>query len=414
MTNGLRDKKAAVLSLKQHGKHLFEKMTLGIRPRSLSPDKLHDAGMPILSSAAQELLSGGVTGPALREIEIECEFDLKTDETAQFEREVVRLFQQPKDEESLVQLEGDDARRRLLADSWAALALNTVVRELSVNRFVPVWTSAFHDAAFRDLLGRLDSLHVNIFGTKNNHRRINTVPAYRDSLQSILKVLFLHSRELQSLSLHASQHAPLGSRGHYHIPLSLKATQLPQLRHLSLKNCFIGFELAHFVNGHANTLETLELRNCYSYRGIGDGDGEGGMSWAAFLTMITRSGTKLRRFDMSDDYIPLTIDDERLEKYDPESAEEPEDVKNVRRAQKASPRTRLFLYGFLREYSGELWMNKEAILSSFDAEEDQKAWEGLMEEIGRGDGAKAAVGGGDAFPEKSCAVGTVETVELSA
>ncbi|KAF3764103.1 hypothetical protein M406DRAFT_330452 [Cryphonectria parasitica EP155] len=393
-------------------------MTFQVRPlRSQNSDEALDAAVPILSTAAQELLSGSLTGPALRQIEIECDFDLKTDGTAPFEQEVERLFLQAKDEEGLLQLEADDPRRRLLADSWSALALNTAVRDLSVNRFVPVWTSAFHCTAFRHLLSRLNSLHINIFGTKNGNRRINTVSTYRDSLQSILKVLFLHSSSLRSLSLHASQHAPLGSRGHYHIPLSLKATQLPHLEHLSIRNCFIGFELAHFINGHAKTLKSLELRNCYSYRNAGDVDGEGGMTWAAFLSMITRPDMKLRRFEIFDDYIPLTIDDQRLDKYDPENADEPEDVKKVRRAQKAKPNTRLFLYGFLREYSGELWMNKEAILSSFDGEEDQTAFEGLMKVMERRDGGEPAGEGEHAQsqPEKCCAIpGSTGVIELPA
>lgn len=440
ITNLFQDRNALVLLLKQHGGHLIEKITLHMRCEALkSLDKLqflHDttttpskmaasfvtataappvANMALLSNAAQELLSGKLTGPATKQVEIECGLDLQTDGAAQFEREVERLFLQTKDEEILQQLEAEDTRRRLLADTWAALALNTAVRELTVNRFVPVWTSAFHRDAFRALLGRLESLHINIYGTRNGNRRINTVSAYRDSLQSMLKVLFLHSSSLKRLSLHASQHALLGSRGPYHIPLSLKATQLPHLEHLSIKNCFIGFELAHFINGHTATLRSLELHNCYSYRGAGDNDEAGGMSWAAFLAMITRPTLNLRHFAIIDDHIPLTIDDPRLAKYNPDSADEPEDVKNVRRAQKARPQTRLFLYGFLREYSGELWMNKDAILGSFDAEDDQTAYDKLMEEMERIASGKGAGEGGDVLSEKRCtAVHATPVVELPA
>lgn len=430
VTDTFYDKDALLLTLDQHGRHLIEKMAFCMRPRSLAPDELlTEPGQgaqqvgPVLSQAAIELLSGRLTGPNLRRIDIECNLETETSQAVKFESDVNKVFQQPKDEETLLQLEGESPKRRLLADTWSALAANHTVRELSVDRFVPIWASSFHTTKFRAFLGRLERLDVSIFGSKNGHRCINTVPAYIDSLQSILKVLFLHCSSVKSLSLHASQNAPLGARGHFHIPLSLKATQLPQLEHLSLKNCFIGFELAHFINAHMHTLESLELLNCYSYRGTAtsttgsgpDGTtGAQGMAWAPFLEMITRPGMKLRRLEIYDDYIPLTFEDERLDKYDPDKAHEPRDVKDVRRAQKKNPKLRLFLYGFLRDYSGEPWMNKEAIVSSFDARDDQIAYEKLMAVVeqnasGRGGGHNV-----DATAEKSSMIGSVEIVELSA
>lgn len=385
-------------------------MAFSIRPKLLDANKALDARRPLISSGAKDLLTGQLARLGLRRLEIECDFDIGTDNNADFECEVKKIFQRPKEEEVLLQLEAEDYRRRLLADTWTALGHNKSVRELSVDRFVPVWTSAFHSTDFRGLLERLESLHINIFGSKSGYRSVNTVPAYIDSLQSILKVLCLHSSELRRLSLHASQHAPLGARKNYHIPLSLKSTQLPKLRHLSLKNCFIGFELAHFINSH--DLETLELRNCYSYRGTNDGDESGGMAWAPFMTAITRPGMRLRVFEVDDDYIPLTIDDKRLDSYDPNKADEPQDVKNIRRTQKRKPTLRLFLYAFLRDYSGELWMNKEAILASFDAEDDQLAYEALMKIVRQNcDGSRD---GPASMSEKGLAIDPVKVIELSA
>lgn len=428
VTDTFHDKDALHLTLDQHGKHLIEKMAFCIRLRNLSPDDTTtNTGNPtLLSAAARDLLSGRLTGLNLRHIDIECNLEKQEasgakEKAAKFERdELDKIFQQPKEQEPLLQLEAENPRRRLLADTWSALALNPTVRELSVDRFVPIWASSFHSTRFRSLLGRLERLDVTIFGSKDGHRCINTVPAYIDSLQSILKVLFLHCASLTRLSLHASQHAPLGGRGHYHIPLSLKATQLPRLEHLSLRNCFIGFELAHFLNGHANTLVSLELQNCYSYRGACDTDGTGGgMQWAPFLEMITRPGMKLRQLDIYDHYIPLTIDDGRLATYDPETANEPEDVKEVRRAQKKNPKRRLFLYGFLRDYSGEPWMNKEAILSSFEAGDDQWAYDRLMAVV-RQNATKGLDGrkcddDHNVVSEKNCSIkDSVEFVELPA
>lgn len=466
VTNDFGDINALLLALDQHGRHLIEKMAFCIRPKPLDADKALDASGSAVSAAARDLLSGRLTGPDLRRIDVECHYDLlgssassnhshghsntsspnsspgrtttRTTNTAaatttiaagqNFEREVTRAFQHPRDDEALLQLEVEDVRRRLLAETWAALAHNMAVRELSIDRLVPVQTTALRSAPFRALLGRLEALHVNIYGAKSGHRSINTVPAYIDSLQSVLKVLFAHAGSLRRLSLRASQHAPLGARGHYHIPLSLKATQLPRLEHLELKNCFVGPELAHFINAHAGTLETLRLHNCYSYRGAagagaGAGDGEamgsgGGMAWAPFLAMITRPGAaglrRLRRLEIYDDYIPLEMGDARLRAYDPDTADEPEDVRCVRRAQRADPRLRLFLYAFLRDYSGELWMNKDAILASFDAEDDQRAYDALMRVVAANN--SKSEGGDDnglSFSGKGSAVEPrVEVVEL--
>ncbi|KUI59732.1 hypothetical protein VP1G_06960 [Cytospora mali] len=384
ITESFNDKEALLLTLQQHGRELIDEVNFCVRPKALDDQGTQvGPGKPGVSTAAQEILSGTHT-PNLRRINLEYDFELEKEEPTKFEQGVA-AFDQPKEEDTLLQLENDQTWRRLLADTWNALAANRTVTRLSVKRFVPVWSSAFHSAEFRKSMGRLERLDISIFGMKNGRRSINTVPTYNDSLQSLLKVFFLHASSLKRLTLQASQQAPLSARGNYHIPLSLKATQLPKLEHLALKNCFIGFELAHFINGHSSTLKTIDLHNCYAYRSTStvDESSSGGMYWAPFLALINKPGMRLRRLTLSDDHIPLTIDDKRLAKYNPEKANEPEDVKNVRRAQKASPKKRLLLYAYLRDYSGELWMNKDAIVASFEAGDDQWAYDELVSAMKR-------------------------------
>ncbi|KKY35978.1 hypothetical protein UCDDA912_g04032 [Diaporthe ampelina] len=380
VTESLDNKQELLPHLQQHGKHLIEELNFRVR---LKDPKHKDSdigpGKPGVSTAAQEMLSGTQT-PNMGKINLEYDFELGAPIGAASEPGV-RAFEQPRDEEALLQLEGDQAWRRLLADTWGALAANHTATHLALKSLVPVWSSAFHTAEFRRFLGRLEGLEIHVSGIKDGHRSINTVPAYNDSLQSLLKVYFLHASSLRRLSLHASQQAPLGARGKYHIPLSLKATQLPALEHLSLKNCFAGFELAHFINGHAGSLRSLELHNCYAFRGTHDGPDAGGMQWARFFALINRPGTALRRLLISDAHIPLTIGDPRLQAYDPDTANEPGDVKNVRRAQRRDPARRLFLYAYLRDYSGELWMNKDAIVAAFENGEDQLAYDELMARV---------------------------------
>lgn len=379
ITESFNDKEALLLTLQQHGRDLIDELSFCVRPRALDDQgTLVGPGKPGVSTAAQEILSGTHT-PNLRRINLEYDFELEKEQPAKFEQGVA-AFEQPKEEEALLQLENDQTWRRLLADTWNALAANSTVTHLSVKRFVPIWSSAFHSTEFRESLARLERLDISIFGMKNGRRSINTVPAYNDSLQSLLKIVFLHASSLKKLTLQASQQAPLSARGNYHIPLSLKATQLPKLEHLSLKNCFIGFELAHFINGHSTTLKTLDLHNCYAYRSTSTADdaSRGGMYWAPFLALINKPGMKLRRLTLSDDHIPLTIDDKRLKKYNPAKADEPEDVKNMRRAQMEDPRKRLLLYAYLRDYSGELWINKDAVVASFEAGDDQWAYDDLI------------------------------------
>lgn len=381
VTESFNDKEALLLTLQQHGKHLIEELNFCVRLRELdNQDSRIGPGKPGVTTAAQEILSGTHT-PKLGRINLEYDFELGNAEGNPAEPDV-KAFEQPRDEETLLQLENDQTWRRLLADTWSALAANHTATHLSIKSLVPVWSSAFHSTEFRRFLARLEVLELHVSGMKNGHRSINTVPAYNDSLQSLLKVYFLHASSVRRLSLHAPQSAPLGARGNYHIPLSLKATQLPALEHLSLKNCFAGFELAHFINGHARTLRTVELRNCYSYRSTHDAvDSGGGMQWGRFFALINRPGMALRRLVISDDYIPLTIDDARLDGYDPDTANEPGDVKNVRRAQRRDPSKRLFLYAYLRDYSGELWMNKDAIVAAFENGDDQLAYDELMARV---------------------------------
>lgn len=365
----------------RNGKNFTKDHNFCVRLKKLdNQDSSIGPGKPGVPTAAQEIRSG-IRTPNMEKINLEYDVDLGGPGGTASEPDV-KAFEQSRDEETLLQLENDQTWRRLLADAWSALAANQTATHLSMKSFVPVWSSAFHSTEFRQFLSRLEGLDIHVAGMKNGHRAINTVPAYNDSLQALLKVYFLHASSVRRLSLHASQQAPLGARGHYHIPLSLKATQLPALEHLSLKNCFAGFELAHFINGHAATLRSLELRNCYAFRGTYDGpDAGGAMQWARFFALINRPGMALRSLVIADDHIPLTIDDPRLNTYDPDTANEPNDVKNVRRAQRRDARKRLFLYAYLRDYSGELWMNKDAIVGAFETGDDQLAYDELMARV---------------------------------
>lgn len=401
VTGRLNNKQQLLPTLRQHGKHSTKDHNFCVRLKNLDKkESSNGPGNTSVSTAAQEILSG-IGTPNMGKINLEYDVDLGGPGGTASEPDV-KAFEQSRDEETLLQLENDQTWRRLLADTWGALAANHTATHLSMKSLVPVWSSAFHSPEFRQFLSRLEGLDIHVAGMKNGHRAINTVPAYNDSLQSLLKVYFLHASSVRRLSLHASQQAPLGARGHYHIPLSLKATQLPALEHLSLKNCFAGFELAHFINGHGRTLKSLELRNCYAFRGTHDhGPDSGGMQWARFFALIDRPGMALRSLVIEDDHIPLAIGDPRLDSYDPDTADEPNDVKNVRRAQRRDPRKRLFLYAYLRDYSGELWMNKDAIVGAFESGEDQLAYDELMARV-EGNAASHAREVEDSIISKMC------------
>lgn len=401
VTQRSNNKEALLRTPQQNGKHPTKDSSFFVRLKDLdNKDTSIGAGKPGVSTTVQEMLSDTHT-PKMGKINLEYDFELGAASGTATEPDL-KAFEQSRDEETLLQLENDQTWRRLLADTWSALAANHTATHLSMKSLVPVWSSAFYSTEFHRFLARLEGLDIHVAGMKNGHRAINTVPAYNDSLQSLLKVYFLHASSVRRLSLHASQQAPLGARGHYHIPLSLKATQLPALEHLSLKNCFAGFELAHFINSHANTLHTLELRNCYAFRGTYEAPDSGsGMQWARFFALINRPSMALHSLVISDDHIPLTIDDPRLETYDPDTANEPSDVKNVRRAQRRDARKRLFLYAYLRDYSGELWMNKDAIVGAFEAGDDQLAYDELMARV-EGNAASKAMEVEECITSKGC------------
>ena len=182
---------------------------------------------------------------------------------------------------------------------------------------------------------------------------------------------FNHLANVTILSIKAPAEGLLGLEGMNHVPLALKADQMPLLATLHLTYIFASPELIDFLVGHKDTLEELILCNCYASPG---GQAENGIYWfQLFTSLFSAYPTQLRRLELVGHHTCLLnrrfFTEAQYEKILTVHRQDPERI--------------MFPYAYLAGSHGDFSHNLEECLASLLDGEDQRSWDRLMELVER-------------------------------
>jgi hypothetical protein len=341
---------------------------------SKSDDKLTTPALPL---AASRLLKGHLT-PNLRTVQFEFCYDFgagrEWDDNPDLDSwGSMQLFEAIEDADYVREQEQIWQWRALMKETWDALAANTYVRELIMDEFIPKWTSTFHTDEFRQFLARLESATFNIFGMDDGAGSLtNTTRGYCEFLSTLDDSFFRYMTGLKHLSISAWD--PLGLDGDCHIPLALRAEDLPVLESLKLENCFVCPDLVWFIHGHAQTLRSIDVDGCYS-GGYQEDMRRNPITWARFFDEIYDAKLPLVEFKYRDSDAPP------LSKPPPTSyfvEQEYKDVRDMCQKIASNPKLKIFGYKYLWDLKGEDIHAWGENVERFNIGDDQRAYERLM------------------------------------
>lgn len=331
-----------------------------------------------LVPAASKLLNGSLT-PNLHTISIKFVFDFNGEEGwdnnpySQMDSSIY-VFECVETEEYARKSEEKFIWRAVMNETWQAVSINEYARELIIDDLIPKWTSAFRTDEFRQFLSRIESATFNIFGMESGAGwQVNTVRGYVDFLSHLDEHFLHHMKKLKNLHIKASD--PIGLEGRFHIPLALKASDLPALESLKLENCFVGRELSSFVQGHTQGLKTLDIKECIS-GGDGFGMAENSMYWAKFFDDIYIAKPMLTGLIVGDGLAPLTTEEEF--NLPPDPAADHQLIQDIRQRMKTNPSMKVFGYGSLDDKYGMFFLDADLNVEEFLKGTDQRAYDRLM------------------------------------
>lgn len=354
--------RSALAAVEAHGEYTSR---IEFTCHSNSGDELTAPSLPL---AASRVLEGHLT-PNLRTVRIRFDFDFDDGEEwdSRANGGSIYLFEDVDDDDFVGEEEGIWKWRALMKETWEALAANGYVKELILDGFIPKWTSTFGTDKFRQFLSQLESATFNILGLDNGACwRTNTQYGYTEFLEGLDISFFHHMTTLKHLNIKAGD--PLGLEGTNYIPLALKPEDLPFLQSLKLENCFVGPELVSFIQGHAQVLRSLDVKECIS-AGTGGGLADNSIYWAKFFNGIYETKPSLTEFIAGDDRALLTYDGE----FDSER------VQGIRQKLKANPVLKLFGYANLSDKYGSLHNDATENADQFINGDDQRAYDRLMD-----------------------------------
>jgi len=231
---------------------------------------------------------------------------------------------------------------------------------------------------------------MDLYGwySQNINRRCNTSATYLRAVTAWVGHFFLdHLSSARTVKVIGSKHAPLG----YFMGIQLPADKMPLLEHFELSNVVIDLSTIRFIASSSSkgSLRSIVLRGAAAH---GDKDQmiQTHLTWSEFFNLLVRFGAKLDRFEL--DTIARRTDEEELgPPMEPAAAQELAELVAMHDAPEnrdsRNGRRRLFGYSSI-DITGNLkygtWLfNKEKTMASFEAGDDQKAYDAFMETVGK-------------------------------
>lgn len=182
-------------------------------------------------------------------------------------------------DEEVLEQEEKFAFRTLIPIVWTAISSNTCVKHLKMRHFIPKMSPVYNSDLFHSFLSGVEIFEISIWGCDNGVGWVNSVgDGYLDVL-SRLDCIFSSLRSCTDFTIEASQYGWYGLSGWHHASHPFYAGQMPLLRRLTLRHCFISPELKMFLEDHRDTLEEVSLHDCAASTNTFSGLAENGIEW---------------------------------------------------------------------------------------------------------------------------------------
>jgi hypothetical protein len=279
-------------------------------------------------------------------------------------------FDNPEDDDKILEEEKTVAYRSLMERSYRALACNpaSTIKNFELKNVSAKKCSAWNLPEFLSLLEGLTTFTMSLRGGENGAGwHINMNQGYLDFIEDLDDCFFQHLSNVKNLDFAASEDSPPGiPDGLNNAALRLREEHMPQLQNLSLHHVFISNDLAAFITAHGKTLESVQLTECYS--GCGS---ENEPSWSQFFCSIASKDMKsLHTFDIA------PTDLERLQQgedvyWNPDKLNRSQDLRQQ------FPERRMFDYKYLDDKYGMVFDDKDEAFGRFEDGSDHTSWEQL-------------------------------------
>lgn len=267
----------------------------------------------------------------------------------------------------------------LMSQTWILVSTNSKIKHLKIRELPPLHASFWDSENFGNWFRHLDSLELSLWGSSNGAGwEANTAQKYCDFVDN-LRYIFVYLESLTSFKLESSpRNGPLGLQGLNYMPLPLEPHFMPELRRLELFQCFASPEFVDFLGSHSKTLETLILRECYA-EACQMRLAHNSIWWSDLFEAVIASRPVLSDFQIVDQKVPLTDEEEWKHDYDPENFNEDDEVKEIREVLK-DPQSgrRLLGYAYLDDKYGMFFLDEEINVERFKEGSDQRTYDELM------------------------------------
>lgn len=334
----------------------------------------------LLSPESEDVLSHLVRFPHLETLSIKFDFDIAN------WMESIHIFMDEEIEDECVGAERFTHWRKLMLRTFTSLVRNDPgsFSSLEVLNLPSVTVSIYKSREFIRLLGSLKSFKLNLFGGDNGAGwHINTQHGWVMWIPKLKDFFFDHLTNVETLTFEAPEEGPIGLEGHRHAPLPFAKGQMPHLRSLALKCCFIEPPLVGYLAQQleARKLEELYLRHCHSSR-FENEYVSNAITWADFFQALSRTKPRsLRTLVMVDEGCYPNETEIRIVGYDEQEDDaEVMEVRGQLEAGKTKGR-KLFSYVSLDGKYGMVFPDEEDNRKAFLEGKDQRAYDDLMARV---------------------------------
>lgn len=354
---------------------------MGIKAMSGEGEPLKQPSPVDFPNSVEEVLSTLSKLPNLEKVTVQFASAETADEDEDIYVDSFYNFDEPEDDEQVLEAERTEAFRSLMERSYRALSCNpkATIKHLELKNVIAKKCSAWQLEGFRILLQGLTSFNISLRGGDNGAGwKVNKLEGYLEFVSELDAYFFRYLSHVKHFKFAATHDGPPGIEGGMNnTALPLLRQYMPQLQSLSLEYVFISGDLTAFITSHSDTLESIWLNQCYSDT---EWPETNTITWGAFFSSIAAKDMKaLSVFDVA------PSDLERLCPTGEKHYRHQEAVR-AQELREKFPARRMFDYKHLDDKYGMVFDSEEKAFERFENGSDHSGWRQLCRIVERNSG----------------------------